>query len=219
MRSERGVTMVEAAFVTPIFLLLIFGIIEGGLYMNDYLAVSSSTRAGVRASSAMGAVGKADMYTLIDIDREASALGEDQIEYVVIYKASGFGADPTSTCLAGTSVAGVCNVYRPADIAKAWAQLEEESAQEAAIAANQTRTLDTTKQWFGCLITGPNANASPDRYWCPGSRVDARSGNSNAGPDYVGVYIKARHDWVARIFGDQTTISDKSVIQIEPRTE
>jgi hypothetical protein len=219
MRSERGVTMVEAAFVTPIFLFFIMAIIEGGLYMNDYLALSSSTRAGVRASSALGAVGRADMYTLIDIDREASALRDDQIEYVVIYKASGFGADPTDACKNGASVANVCNVYRREDIDKAWAQLEEESAQEAAIAANQTRTLDTSKQWFGCLITGPNAGNSPDRHWCPGDRVDARSGNSNSGPDYVGVYIKAEHPWVAKIFGDQTTLTEKSVIQIEPRTE
>lgn len=219
MRSERGVTMVEAAFVTPIFLFLIFAIIEGGLYMNDYLALSSSTRAGVRASSALGAVGRADMYTLIDIDREAAALGEDDIEYVVIYKATGFGADPTDTCKGGVSVLNVCNVYRRDDINKAWDQLEEESAQEAAIAANQTRTLDTSKQWFGCLITGPNAGASPDRFWCPGDRIDARSGNSNTGPDYVGVYIKANHEWVAKIFGNDTTLTEKSVIQIEPRTE
>jgi Flp pilus assembly protein TadG len=213
------VAIVEAAFVTPVFFVLLLGIIEGGLFMNDYLGVSSAVRAGARTASANGAIGDADLYTLLNVSRESSALDNDQIQYIVIYKANGFGSDPTATCKAGTSVTGVCNVYYPADIAKAVEQVEEESAQDAAIAAGQTRTLDQTKIWFGCLTSGPNANASPDRHWCPGTRVDTRSGNSGAGPDYVGIYIKANHDWVTKLFGDNTTITDQSVIQIEPRAE
>jgi hypothetical protein len=138
---------------------------------------------------------------------------------VVIYKANTFGAKPTATCQAGTSVAGVCNVYREQDIRRAFVQAAELDAQEAAEAANQARTLDTSKLWFGCLTTGPNANQSPDRHWCPAGRVDQRSGNGGAGPDYVGVYIQARHAWVTKMFGSTTTIRDQSVIQIEPRAE
>lgn len=205
--------------MTPVFFMLVLAVVEGGLYMNDYLGVSSSVRAGARAASANGAVGKADMYTLLNISHESAALDNNQIQYVVIYKATGFGAKPNATCLAGTSQTGVCNVYYPADIKKALAQVKEESLQEAAEAAGQTRTLDTSKIWFGCLIDGPHANQSPDRYWCPGSRVDTRSGNNKAGPDYVGVYIKAKHAWVTKMFGSNTTISDRSVIQIEPRAE
>ena len=37
--------IVEAAFVTPVFFILIFGILEVGLAMNDYLALSSTVRA------------------------------------------------------------------------------------------------------------------------------------------------------------------------------
>jgi hypothetical protein len=217
---------VEAAFVTPIFVMLVLGILEGGYYMQDDLAVSSSVRAGARTASAWGAVASADLYTVSQIGKEITALNGDQLDYVVVYKATGFGAAPTDDgggptggCLSGYPVTGVCNVYRAADLARADAQVEEESAQEAAIRAGTDRTLDASKIWFGCLTTGPHAFQSPDRFWCPSSRKDARSSNNRLGPDFVGVYIKAHHDWLTRMFGRSTVISDQSVIQIEPRTE
>lgn len=218
--------IVEAAFVTPVFFVLIFGVFEGGLFMKDYLAVSNAVRAGARSASAGGALAQTDLYTINDIANESAALSRDQIQYVVIYKASGYGTGPSGTgtgisggCKGGIPEAGVCNVYIPADFDKASAQIKEISAQEAAEHANQTRTLDESKIWFGCVTTGPNAGASPDRYWCPGTRNDGRSDNGGSGPDYVGVYMKVNHDWVTKMFGRTKTITDQSVIQIEPREE
>jgi len=221
-RSNRGVAIVEAAFITPVFFALILGIMEGGLYMKDYLSLSNAVRAGARSASAAGADGEADLYTIFDISNEAAALGGNQIQYIVIYKASGPGAGPedaSGSCRGGTSVTNVCNVYYPADIAKAIAQVKELSAQAAAVAAGQTRTLNSDKIWFGCLTTGPHANASPDRYWCPGTRADARSSNNRSGPDYVGVWMKVNHGWVTKMFGNISTMTDQSVVQIEPRSE
>jgi hypothetical protein len=224
-RSNRGVAVLEAAFVTPVFFILVLGIMEAGLYMKDYLAVSNAVRAGARSASASGANGQADLYTLIDIANEATGLSGDQLQYIVVYKATGPGAGPTDTggptagCKSGEPVAGVCNVYRKADIDKARTQVAEEKAQAAAVAAGVARTVDANKIWFGCLTTGPNANQSPDRYWCPGTRKDARSDNNRAGPDYVGIWMKVQHGWVTRMFGTTTTMTDQSVIQIEPRSE
>jgi hypothetical protein len=224
-RSHRGVAILEAAFVTPVFFVLVLGIVEGGLYMKDYLAMSNAVRAGARSASASGANGQADLYTLIDIANEATGLSADQLQYVVVYKATGPGAGPTDVggptagCKSGQPVTGVCNVYFPADITKARAQVKEEKAQAAADQAGIVRTIDASKIWFGCLTTGPNANKSPDRYWCPGLRKDARSDNSRAGPDYVGIWMKVDHGWVTRMFGSTTTMTDQSVIQIEPRSE
>ena len=217
--------MVEAAFITPVFFALIIGIFEAGLYMKDYLAISNAVRAGARSASAAGANAQADMYTLIDVANESTALGRDQMAYVVIYKATGPGEGPTDVggpsggCKSGIPVAGVCNVYRKADIEKARAQVKEEAAQAAAAAAGTSRTLDESKIWFGCLTSGTHAGLSPDRYWCPGERKDARSDNNRAGPDYVGVWMKVNHKWVTRMFGNLTTMTDQSVIQIEPRSE
>ena len=218
-KRERGVGLVEAAFVTPVFFTMLFGIIEGGMYMNDKLATSNAVRAGAREASAFGADGKADMYTLASVRKQAGALRKDQFEYVVIYKASGYGEKPSTTCMAGTSVTGVCNVYTYSDIQKAFNQIAEEDAQAAAVAAGTVRTVDSSKIWFGCLTAGTNAGNSPDRYWCPGSRADTRAANNRAGPDYVGIYVKIKHPWLTKLFGSNQAISDQSVIQIEPRAE
>jgi hypothetical protein len=224
-RSSRGAAIVEAAFITPVFVALVLAVVEGGLYMKDYLATSNSVRAGARTASAAGANSLADMYTIIDMANESAALGGDQLSYIVVYKATGPGEGPTDVggptggCKSGVAVTGVCNVYRKDDIAKARAQAKELQLQEAASEAGTPRTLDDSKMWFGCLTTGTHANQSPDRFWCPGLRKDARSDNNKAGPDYVGVWMKTNHTWVTKMFGSRTTMTDQSVIQIEPRSE
>lgn len=225
-RTHRGVAVLEAAFITPVFFALILGIMEAGLYMKDYLALSNAVRAGARSASAAGANAQADMYTIIDVANEASALANNQIEYIVIYKATGPGAGPTDVggpdntgCRSGSSVSGVCNVYDMTDVTKAIDQVKEMNAQAAAEAAGTPRTLDQQKMWFGCLTEGPHAGQSPDAAWCPGTRADARSDNDRAGPDYVGVWMKVNHKWVTKMFGNVSTMTDQSVIQIEPRSE
>lgn len=224
-RQSKGIALLEAAFATPIFMMLVLGVAEGGLFMKDYLAVANAARAGARSASAAGADAEADLYTLLDVVKEISGIPQSQIDYIVIYKATGFGAGPTDDsgpgtgCLSGVPVTGKCNVYRPADFAKARADADERAAQETAEEAGTPRTLDESKLWFGCRTTGPNANKSLDRYWCPKDRKVARSDNNRQGPDYVGVWIKARHSWVTKMFGSNKTITDQSVIQIEPRVE
>jgi hypothetical protein len=51
-RSDSGATAVEFALVAPILLLLVFGIIEYGLWFSDSL----STRQGVREAARQGVV-------------------------------------------------------------------------------------------------------------------------------------------------------------------
>lgn len=126
--------------MTPIFFALVLGVIELGLVMNNYLALAHSVRAGARVASASGNEIYADLGVVRSVARESSALRDDQIELVVIYKAAEFGAPPTATCQAGTPVAGVCNVYRVADLSR-------------------------PKSDFGC-----RTDRNLDRYWCPTAR-------------------------------------------------
>ena len=51
-RRDSGATAVEFALVAPILLLLVFGIIEYGLWFSDSLA----TRQGVREAARQGVV-------------------------------------------------------------------------------------------------------------------------------------------------------------------
>ena len=63
---------------------------------------------------------------------------------------------------------------------------------------------------FGC-----RAELSLDKYWCPtGRRVQL----GFPGSDYVGVWMEIDHKWVTKMFGNTKTLSDSSVIRLEPRT-
>jgi len=47
-RGERAQSLVEFAFVVPMLLILVFGIIDFGLGLRAYISVSSATREGAR---------------------------------------------------------------------------------------------------------------------------------------------------------------------------
>ncbi len=183
-QENRGIAVLEAAFVTPVFFILIFGVIELGLTMNDYLATANTVRAGSRVASASGYDVYADYGILQAVERESSALPRSSITRIVVYKASGFGQPPTATCQAGTAVSGVCNVYTPSH-------------------------FNTPKASFGCL-----AGESLDKYWCPTTRKVTLTGT---GPDYVGVWMTVQHKTITRMFVTAQTLTDQSVIQLEPR--
>lgn len=172
--------------MTPVFFILVLGMAEIGLAMNDYLAVAASVRAGARVASASGADWSADYGILKAVQRESAALPKNQIQYIVVYKPAAFGDKPTSTCQQGTPVTGVCNVYTPAD-------------------------FSSPKTDFGCLTT-----QTLDKYWCPTTRkVSLNSG----GTEYVGVWMKVNHPWLTNMFGSSKTLTDSSVIRLEPRTK
>ena len=48
---RKGATMVEMAIVTPLLVLLLFGILEVGLLMKDYLGLNQAAREGARIAS------------------------------------------------------------------------------------------------------------------------------------------------------------------------
>jgi hypothetical protein len=182
---ERGVTMIEAAFVTPVFFMLILGVIEISLAMNDNLALSHSVRAGTRVASASGNDVYADYGIVQSVRRESAALPRAQIKMIVVYKATEIGEPPSITCKNGTPVEDVCNVYTPTDFTE-------------------------PKADYGCKDA-----ETLDKYWCPYERNVILT--SSTGPDFVGVWMKIEHPWVTKMFGNTLTLTDSSVIQLEPR--
>lgn len=186
--KQRGVAVIEAAFVTPVFFMMVFGIVEISLAMNDNLALAHATRAGSRVASASGNDLYADYGIVRSIARESSAIDRGQIELVVVYQASRVGEAPTDTCQGGTAVKNECNVYRPADFAR-------------------------DKKDFGCRKTP--SPVSLDSAWCPTDRRVVLT--SSQGPAHVGVWMKIEHEWVTKMFGSTLTLTDTSVTQLEPR--
>jgi len=50
-RKQDGQAMVEFALVAPILLLLVFGIIQFGILLNNYLTLTDAVRAGARQAA------------------------------------------------------------------------------------------------------------------------------------------------------------------------
>ncbi|MGH9190056.1 MAG: TadE/TadG family type IV pilus assembly protein [Acidimicrobiales bacterium] len=181
--------MLEAAVVTPVFLVLLLGVIEGGLLFYERLSVANMSLAGARSASAQGTDILADLQVLRTIGSGASG-PNSQIRSVVVYRAT----SPTDRVPVGCKTASVlnsCNRYVAADLAK-----------------------DTTQ--FGC-VGPPGPTTKIDSYWCPNTRKTALSG-AQGPPDYIGVYVEAAHEDMTGIFGRTVTLRTDTIIRMEPRT-
>ncbi|HMQ24628.1 MAG TPA: pilus assembly protein [Acidimicrobiales bacterium] len=195
-QGDRGAALVEVALITPVFALLLFGIIEFGLTFRDYLTVANASRDGARAASALGDDTYADYNTLQVIRQATKGFRPNEIQRVIIFNAGSVGGSvlntshPAHACLNATvGITNVCNVYDAAD-------------------------LQLPKSSFGC-----KTGQSLDRYWCPSALngQDGREVRASIGPDYVGVYVQSRHDFITGMFGPGLNLEDELVMRIEPQ--
>lgn len=193
--GERGATLVESAIITPVLLLLVFGIFEFGFAFRDYLAVANSTRDAAREASVAGDVADADYRMLRAVERASAALPDGAIDRIVIWEAAGPTDTVPSGCAGGTASAGSggvwCNVYSDAD-------------------------LSTPEVQFGCQeIALGDPYDSPDRFWCPSDREVS----VGSGLDYVGVYMKITHSYITGLFGDDVVFEDQLILKVEPQEQ
>jgi Flp pilus assembly protein TadG len=86
-RGEKGAVAIEAAILTPLLLLLVFGIIEFGMLFKDWLAVTSSVRAGARMASAEPRYLSFAQDAADQVAKEGSALKMSDVQELWVYKA------------------------------------------------------------------------------------------------------------------------------------
>ena len=96
-RRDGGAVAVEAALITPILLLVVFGIVEFGLVFKDWLAISSSVRAGARMASAEPRVATFAADAAAQVAREGRAMGLANVHELWVYKAKADGTPVGST--------------------------------------------------------------------------------------------------------------------------
>jgi Flp pilus assembly protein TadG len=90
-RDDRGVVAVEAAIVTPLFLLIIIGVIEFGLAFKDQLAITSAVRAGARIASAEPRVTSMATDAAAQVAQEAAAVDMKNVNALWVYQADSSG--------------------------------------------------------------------------------------------------------------------------------
>jgi Flp pilus assembly protein TadG len=208
--GDQGAVLAEAAILTPVLMLLIFGILEFGLLFRDYLAISDAVSDGVRWGALQGddvryitdpddddvEVAVTPDYSIVAAIREAtSSLPKDSIERIVVYRtgATRFGSAmeqlPDACKTGSSSTADDCNVY---------------PGNEAFLAV-QNADFD----YFDCTTNA----SSPECGWPQDQRDD---GPAASQIDHIGVYVKLDHDLVTGFFGNDFTLERAQMSRLEP---
>lgn len=193
--GERGSAIIEAAFVAPVFFLLIFAIFEFGFMLRNYLTLANATTDAARTASVMGDNLDADFQIIRSLEHALQPVGLEALDFVVIYEASGPNDTVPTACLTapqGPTGAIKCNRYTAADFFLPY--------------VDPVTSLETDN--FRCV----SATLSIDRYWCPTTRETSISGS----PDYVGVYMEINHDYLTGFIGDTRTLANNKIVRIEP---
>jgi Flp pilus assembly protein TadG len=113
---DAGQSLVEFAFVFPLFVMLIFAVIEFTFVFSAMIGISYATRDAALLAAEAGGVAGADCAILQAVDRAVSApASDDRIDSVTIYRANANGDEmsgmantwtrgSSSTCADGSTV-------------------------------------------------------------------------------------------------------------------
>jgi Flp pilus assembly protein TadG len=96
IKNERGQTMTEFAFVLPILLVVLFGIIQFGIIFNNYVALTDAAR----AASRKGAVSRSASDPKGDCEATGYAAGtnldQPHVKFILTCESSwAIGSDVT----------------------------------------------------------------------------------------------------------------------------
>lgn len=194
--DDRGAVAVEAALITPVLILLIFGAIEFTLLLRDHVATTSLVRVGARIASAeprQGTVASCQSLALTPacfaqdaadaMQRSGSALPKNSIEYILVYRANKEGYPGSDGNTSFENCPGnSCYKFT-------WQDGTGGSAGRFAYAGGA---------------------------WNPQS-INACQGDPNAMA--VGVYMKVKHPAVIGLFFNNFTLTDHAVMKFEPMQE
>jgi Flp pilus assembly protein TadG len=186
---ERGAALVEAAIIFPVLALFVFGIIEYGFVFKDSLTVTSATRSGVRTAAAESKAATFSSDAASAVATAVGAIASDAPQVLWIYKA-GPGGKPCNDLACATEQADFstnCSVCNR----YAWS----------------TATKSWTVTFTGWTSTDQNACTTP-------APVPAGSYQT---PDGVGIYLKVNHKFFTGLFGNNKTLTDSTVMRLEPR--
>lgn len=109
--DDRGGVAVEAGLLLPVLFLLVFGMIEFGLWIKDSNAATHAVRAGVRAASALPRTALIGPTTAQAVAIDGTALPQGNVEELWVYQANAAGYPLGQTAF--TSCSTSCLRYVP----------------------------------------------------------------------------------------------------------
>jgi hypothetical protein len=195
-RDEGGAALLETMLVAPVFFALVLGIFEFGLIYRDVLSVSDAAGNAARRGALIGpripaSGANADFEIIREVRNSLGSIQVEWVERIVIFRAGPPGAGgamaqvPTA-CKTQDSIAGVCNVYDP---------------------ANAFLAVDIgDNDYFDCASGGRSCA------WLPTSR---RNGPTTSDIDYLGVWIRVQRPYISGLFGELFTFEQAAVMRLE----
>jgi Flp pilus assembly protein TadG len=78
-RKEDGQALVEFAFVVPVLLLLVLGIIQFGILFNNYITLTDAVRAGARQAAVSRMLPNPTQVTTDRVRRSAAGLDSNKL--------------------------------------------------------------------------------------------------------------------------------------------
>jgi Flp pilus assembly protein TadG len=224
-RDERGAAVVEAAFVLPVVIALLFGMLEFGLYFKDNLTVSEAVKDGAHVGAEYAQDPGADYYILQAI-LHASLNGI--VQEVIVYDAGAVnpasqsaqnvpagcllsangvsvGYTDNNNVLHNTGAIGSCNVY-----------IGSQGDFTHVLTDFTNGTFTNSTHWPGSSRLQSTTDV---RYTSSGALGPCTiAATSGCGPDFIGVWIKTTHNWMTGFVSTSpSTITDQAVFRIEPR--
>lgn len=185
---ERGAVLVEFALVGLILVGLLGAAFDYGMAWRVGLAANEGVRAGARVGSGQGKELTAD-YSLLSSMRSAleSSGMLDQVERVVVFEAATSTGSVPTTCVTGNGNGQECNI----------------------LTGDQFRGFSTDPD----DATDSNGCVTPalTKRWCPNERIDVQ-----LTADYLGVWVRIRHDYMFPLLGDDIGVDRTAVMRIEP---
>jgi Flp pilus assembly protein TadG len=184
---DRGVVLVEFAMVLNLLLALGLGVYEFGFAWRSSAAVTSGARSAARTASSLATDDSADYQALSSIRSDLEASGLLEELDLVVVFKS------TTT---DGAVPSACKTNTTTSaLCDIYTGAQVRALDEA--------DFDTTT---GCMTATVVAN------YCPNVRNSIM-----ASADYVGVWVKVRHNYVTHLFGSGIDIKRTAVMRIEPR--
>jgi Flp pilus assembly protein TadG len=137
--NERGATLVEFAFVLPLFILLLFAIIDFGWLFTQFLDVKQGAREGAR----LAIVNNCDQSS-------ASACRDDLVEKICDRTADLDDDDTTVTLTPGAGTAEVTVAYPARSLTGMMAVFVNSKTLTAKVQMQQEQPLLWSGGTFGC---------------------------------------------------------------------
>lgn len=237
--SERGSLAVEAALITPLFVLLIFGAAEFGPLFLHSSAIKNAAVDAAREASSAGKAPDADWALLRSLRPSLNPI-RNRFDYVIVYRAGSIDEDPPAECVAegdrwskrlGTEPTRVESGGKPDDVdgfpdpvgvfvPPLGVPLDQNTSltfhwgiePTAPVACNiyYLKDLSLAASRFGAKTAGQGKEM--DYFWPGGNRVDYMTGPQ----DFLGVYIQMYNTSTSGFFKGHL-IKHRAIMQIEAR--